>query len=220
MKPIIVSVYMDNIPEAVRQAQASVINKAKGPLPFEQIRTTRGHGEALDSIVMDSFANGFDTVMIIDIDCIPLQRGLQEALAAADLGLLAGPAQRANHIENGGHIYAGPAFMSFNKESYDRAKRPSFTATPRADVGEELTRSWNEKHMQVGLWMPKTCEEPLWTLRHDLPKFGRNTWFANERGGLVCFHAFASRENKGMDRFIEVCEQAIGAKKPENVPTS
>lgn len=161
MKPIILSPYMDNVPASVRTAQASVVNIARGAVPFEQIRTTTGHGSTLQRLVDEAEAGGFDTVVFLDIDCVPIGSGLLQSLLLAKKGVLVGNAQRSNHIANGEHVYAAPSFMAFTIAQYRALASPSFEPTQRGDVGEELTYTWERDRSPVQLWMPGRCDAPI-----------------------------------------------------------
>jgi len=77
---LIASVYMDNIPAEVVQAQRAVLD-AFAPVDFDvrQVLTQRSHGAALDEVMAGADA---DLVLILDIDCVPLTPAAIPALAA------------------------------------------------------------------------------------------------------------------------------------------
>ena len=135
---VVVSFYMDNIPESVVSSQRAVLDKFV-PLDFEvrQILTRGSHAAAIDDFMSNT---AHDLVVILDIDCVPLNSRAIPALAAhAVRGELAGCVQRANHLRNDGHLYVGPFCMALTTKLWKQLGCPSFAPTDRGDVGEELT---------------------------------------------------------------------------------
>jgi hypothetical protein len=219
MQPIILSPYMDNVPARVRTAQASVVNLARGVIPFEQIRTTTSHGATLQRLTNEAEAAGFDTIVFLDIDCVPLGSGLLHSLQLAQRGALVGNVQRSNHIQNNEHLYAAPSFMAFSIEQYRAIGSPTFEPTQRGDVGEELTYAWERSSRPVQLWIPSRCDAPLWALSGNLPHYGHHTYYVNPNGQLASYHAFQSREGHTIDRFVQTCEQIV-ADSTKQIPST
>ena len=106
MKAAILSIYLDNIPSCLVDKQALVVEKyLPRYVDFYQTRSVR-HAVGIDDFLR---SHVYDVYLILDIDCIPLNNiVLPWMLETASSDILVGCAQRANHIENGEHIYAGP----------------------------------------------------------------------------------------------------------------
>ena len=137
------------------------------PPDFElrQMLTGRSHAAALDEIMAGAEA---ELVLILDIDCVPLTRAAIPALAAkAAGGALAGCVQRANHIDNGAHLYVGAFCMAFSRALWERLGRPSFEPTPRGDVGEALTYACEDAGAPLAL---------LWPSHVEAPQLGPDRW--------------------------------------------
>jgi hypothetical protein len=204
---LVASIYMDNIPAAVVGAQRAVL-QALAPPQFElrQVFTRQSHGSALDAIMAGADA---DLVIVLDIDCVPLTAAAIPALAArARAGALAGCAQRANHIANGAHIYAGAFCLAVGRPLWDRLGRPSFEPTGRGDVGEELTWRCEDAGAPVELLWPSHVEEPLWDLTEG-GRFGINT----EYDGAF-LHTFNIRSQAYQHRFVDRCRAILEGVRP------
>lgn len=200
---LIASVYMDNIPAEVVEAQRAVLD-AFAPAGFEvrQVLTARSHGAALDEIVAGADA---DLALILDVDCVPLNAAAIPALAAkAAAGALAGCVQRANHIDNGAHLYVGAFCLAVSRTLWQRLGRPSFEPTERGDVGEELTYRCEETGAAVEMLWPSRIEEPHWDLTEGR-KFGVNT----EYDGAF-LHTFNIRSPQYQQRFVDRCRAILG----------
>ena len=202
MSGLIASIYMDNIPSEVVRAQREVLAALAPPdFAVEQVLTQRAHGAALDEIVAGAEA---ELVLILDIDCVPLTREAIPALAAeAQAGALAGCVQRANHIDNGAHLYIGAFCMAVSRPLWDRLGRPSFEPTPRGDVGEELTYRCEAAGAALAMLWPSEVEEPHWDLTEGR-RFGVNT----EYGGAF-LHTFNIRAPQYQQRFVERCRTIL-----------
>jgi hypothetical protein len=200
---LIASVYMDNIRADVVQAQRAVLD-AFAPSGFEvrQVLTRRSHGATLDEIVGGAEA---DLVLVLDIDCVPLHDAAIPTLSAkAKAGALAGCVQRANHIDNGAHLYVGAFCMALSRSLWERLGRPSFEPTGRGDVGEELTWRCEETGAPVELLWPSHVEAPSWDLTEGR-QFGVNTEY---EGAFL--HTFNIRSPEYQQRFIDRCRAILG----------
>jgi hypothetical protein len=113
----IFSPYMENISVDVVDAQRSVVSKFLRPyMRFTQVPTTLTHAQTLRGCLDCAAA---DIVIFLDIDCVPLcEDALIHLVKTASLGYLVGAVQRANHIDNGGHLYVGPFCMAFSQKLY------------------------------------------------------------------------------------------------------
>ena len=220
-KPIIMSPYMDNISKEVRDAQAQVFRAVANDLPFIQLHTTRSHADTLDSFTRAAFREGYNTVMLWDIDAIPLNPDTCRQLLqrAYITGCLAGNIQRSNHLQNDQHLFIAPSCCCFSRETYEAMGKPSFAPTSRGDVGEELTYQAEAKGIQVQAYVPLMYEalpaEGIpWQLNGDLRDFGIHTIFgeiATVQGHTVekpmTFHTFQMRTSSHVDRFLQVCDK-------------
>ncbi|HYH37108.1 MAG TPA: hypothetical protein VD860_02710 [Azospirillum sp.] len=198
----IVSVYMANIHFSVVAMQKAVVEQLAPPdMPFHQLRVDRPHAESLDAFLNET---DFDTVVVLDIDCIPLHGDALPMLRdEAAKGQLVGAVQRANHIANGGHLYAGPFCMAFTRDLWARLGKPSFQGTVRGDVGEELTYRCEEEGVGVRMLWPTAVEEPLWPLR-DGAVFGYGTEYES-----AFWHCFEIRDPRNQLRFTNRCFRAL-----------
>jgi len=201
---LVASVYMDNIPAEVVAWQRRVL-EALAPPAFEQrqVLTAASHGAALDEIIADADA---DPVIILDIDCVPLTADAIPALAArAAAGALAGCVQRANHIDNGAHLYVGAFCLAVGRPLWEQLGRPSFQPTGRGDVGEELTYRCEAAGAPVELLWPTRIEQDFWDLTEGR-RFGLNT----EYDGAF-LHTFNIRSPEYQHRFIDRCRAILAA---------
>ena len=214
------SVYMENIDPLVCEYQAKVMKKF---LPvdwvFEQVKTAYrryAHADQMSALIQKSIS---DVVVLLDIDCVPLKESALPYLldhAALPQGELVGCAQRANHIPNGAHIYAGPFCMAFSRHMYAALGSPTLreamlegpyrpVAGQRGDVAEELTYIWEQYKHPVTLIRPTHVENPLWGLEKPR-QFGHGTTY-----GDMFYHAFESRlSTDRQSRFISKCKEILG----------
>ena len=187
--------------DGVIEAQAKVVN-AFLPPDCDFVQWFSGdHSYGIDTFLR---RDKHEVVVLLDIDCIPLNREiLPQMIAKAREGILVGCVQRANHIENGQHLYAGPCGTAFSRELYDRIGRPSFAATERGDVGEELTYGCERLGIPVELLWPTHVVSPRWHLR-DGKMFGNGTTYAN-----ALYHAFEIGIGLTRQMFLEKCREVL-----------
>ncbi len=199
----VVSVYQENIPQEILSAQADIISSwLPTGCTFEQRRVSH-HALGLDDYFAQELLH--DAYLIFDIDCIPLQEwAMSWFLENAMAGTLVGCAQRANHLNNGRHVYAGPCALAFSRETYDRLGRPSFRGTERSDVAEEITRGCEELNIPLTLLWPTHVELPKWSLLPGV-EFGLGTTY----GDLV-YHAFEISKGATKDRFLSRSSEVLG----------
>lgn len=182
MRVTVFSVYQGNIPPEVVSGQHEVVRRfLPAECDFHQYLSGH-HAIGINEFLARHY---HDVYVLLDIDCIPLDRQvLPWMIDTARSGALVGCAQRANHLNNGGHIYAGPCGLAFSLDLYDLIGRPSFCANDRGDVGEELTYRCEERGLPVRLLWPTHVAVRKWDLRGGL-YFGHGTTY----GGAL-FHAF------------------------------
>lgn len=203
------SVYMPNISKAVVDAQRSVVEKflPKG-WEFTQVKWTGNYSHPAAMTICLAEAKK-PVVIFLDIDCIPLNQNALELMAVrAELGMLVGAVQRANHIKNDAHLYVGPFCMALDLVTYEQLNSPTFYETERGDCGEELTYRWRERGKPVYFFWPNHVRQPLWELAHG-HKFGLGTTYEN-----MFYHEFCARNAGG--EFINLC-QAVVAKAEDEV---
>ena len=128
---VVLSIYMPNISRRVVAAQRRLL-KALAPrdVAIAQIATTKRHADVLTEFLRTT---PYRAVLILDIDCVPTQPGgIEHLLDLANEGQLAGTVNRANHIENGNHLFVAPFCLAISTNVY----RPGLAApTPRAPRG-------------------------------------------------------------------------------------
>lgn len=200
----VVSFYMGNIAMDVVRAQAAAIRRfLPDGVDLVQLKTGFGHGRSIDLFLALS---DYDIVVLLDIDCIPIAAdALPLLIGAAESGALVGAAQRANHICNHDHIYAGPFLMALSRKTYRVLGSPSFTETRRGDVAEELTYRAEAKHHPIRYLWPSSCEVPKWHLTGDM-HFGRNTIYDN-----AFLHAFEIRMPDQQKAFLATVDRVLKA---------
>lgn len=214
MNPIILSPYMANVNPAVKEAQFRVMNKLCTEIPFVQVLTTKPHGETLTNLAKSCMQKGYDTVMFMDIDAIPLSTSAIEfTLNKAHRGHLTGNIQRSNHIQNNQHLFVAPSFMAMSLNYWTWAGQPRFTETERSDVGEEVTYAWEAKGWPMQMYLPigyeaSPAECPSWALADGMSHFGLGTTF-----GLssleMSYHAFQIRMGGMVERFLTKCDSIL-----------
>ncbi len=206
-RAVVASFYMANISKELVLAQREVLARlTPSDVAVFQIKTILRHVKALDRLMATT---PYRTVVILDIDCIPTREGaIDDLIARAEKGHLAGAAQRSNHIENNEHVFAAPSCLALTKGTFDRLGRPPFRGTERGDCAEELTYRAEERGIPVDLYRPVHAEVPMWPLKGDKLVFGHGTTYD---GGF--YHLFESRNPENRARFIARCS-ALAEKPP------
>ncbi len=204
-RAVVASFYMANMSKEVVEAQRKVLRQfAPEDVAVLQVKTHLRHARALDRLMK---ITPYKTVVVLDIDCIPIRAGaLEELIARAEKGHLAGAAQRSNQLENNEHIFAAPSCLALTKATFDRLGRPDFRANYRGDCAEKLTYAAEECGVIVDLMWPVHVDFPLWPLQGDKLVFGHGTTYD---GGF--YHAFESRFPENRARFIARCNAVVAA---------
>jgi hypothetical protein len=197
----VVSVFQSNIEKQVVASQAEVVRRfLPADCAFHQVLVT-DHGFGIDECLSRL---EYDLYVMLDIDCIPLNaKALPRLIEIARSNTLIGCVQRANHINNGSHLFAGPCGVAFSRELFENLGRPSFRATARGDVGEEVTYRCEEVGYPVELLWPTHVVAPKWALT-DNRFLGHGTTYAD-----ALFHAFEIRWKATEGLFLEKCRQVI-----------
>ena len=213
MRVGIVSFFMTNLPIAVPETQHKVVS---GLLPgrrdwsvhFYQVLTFVSHAQACDEFIRDT---SFDVYVMLDIDAIPLTPdALTRVIESAARGNLCGIIQRANHKQNNRHLYVGPAVMGVSRATLEKLRFPSFSETPRADVGEEVTYAAEAKGVPLDTFRPcKVLGPKLWPLEGEEPQFGRGTVYADSDGQPIFYHNFEIRLPEMYQLFLTVCKHVF-----------
>ena len=197
------SIYMDNVERGVVEAQRRVVERF---LPrgweFVQYRWTGATYSHPAAMTICTAQNQLPITVFLDIDCVPLaENSLQIIAKRADLGMLVGAVQRANHLRNDCHLYVGPFCMAFSTDWYGQLGSPTFYETERGDVGEELTYRWRARNRPVYFLWPTEVRNPLWELDHGR-RFGLGTTYEN-----LFYHEFCARNTAG--GFERKCKEVL-----------
>lgn len=171
--------------------------------------------QAINYGLNELFKNGYDNVLILDVDCIPLNiETIAYTFARATQGYLVGNAQRSHYIENDEHIFIGSSCLCLSKTTFEKLGSPSFSPTKRGDIAEELTYLAEEKGIPLEIYLPESYEASpagatSWALKGDLPHYGIGTTFKNDNGYAKFYHLFESRHNLHVDKFINKCKTVL-----------
>ena len=191
--------------ERIRNNQASVFQHFQ--LPLKQHRIRADHSLWMDAILNQSRA---DVVLFVDNDCVPLNRqAVMEAISwAGQHKSFLGLAQATNHIKNGAHVFAAPAFLAIARSAWINLGKPSCQPTARGDVAEELSWQAEEEGLSYRAWYPTHYHHPsregLWRLG-NYGTYGIGSVFADR-----VFHLYQGRFADNVDLFEMVCQQICG----------
>jgi hypothetical protein len=199
---VIVSFYMPNIARAVVAAQRRLLKRFVPPnVAIQQVVTMRSHADALNHF-MDT--TPYRAILVLDIDCVPVREGaIADVFDHVEQGCLVGAAQRAAHIDNGEHVYAGPFCLGIGKETYTALGCPRFDSTRRGDVGEELTFAAERLGVPVKLLWPTASDDEIWPLANGI-RYGHGTTYDG-----AFWHAFQIRFPEHQKAFVARCEALL-----------
>lgn len=201
VRATVYSIYMPNVDPAMVEAQRSVVEKFLPP-GWKFVQEKVGHYSHPAAMTVCIAENRLPVTVFLDIDCIPLDECALELLGVrANLGMLVGAVQRANHINNGGHLYVGPFCMAISNRHYTEFGSPTFYETDHGDVGEEVTYRWREREQPVYFLWPTNVIQPMWALTGQF-KFGFGTTYEN-----LFYHEFCARQATG--DFVRKCESVL-----------
>jgi hypothetical protein len=207
----IYSIYMDNIPQEMRDYQKQVVEKflpkntyfeqyLYKPVEQDYIHTFQ---DAHDYAITECFEKNKSPIFcLLDIDCIPLSYdALLFLIEKAKTGALVGCAHTASHIQNC-QTFVGPFCMAFSVEKYKELGSPSFMKTTRTDCAGQLTTVWEEHKQEVNFIMPTNVQNPRWVLENY--QIGLGTTY-----GDSFYHAFMSRHGNGNILFFDKCKSVL-----------
>tara|TARA_R110000824_G_scaffold255324_1_gene444295 strand:- start:10891 stop:12309 length:1419 start_codon:yes stop_codon:yes gene_type:complete len=131
-------------------------------LPINHVEAPFERGVSYGAVInqyVNSLLEHVDYFFFFDTDAIPLEK---EAIFKVldkikDKDTMWGISQQSTHILKNGipnHPYAGFSTCAFSKELYLKLGKPTFTETPRGDIGEELTWQCEERGHFVCLSYP------------------------------------------------------------------
>lgn len=171
--------------------------------------------QVIDHGIKELFTH-YDTILILDIDCIPLStRALEYTFEQAEKGILVGNVQRSNHIENNKHVYVAPSCIALTWDLFNELGKLSFTPTNRGDIGEELSYKAESMNKKIEMFTPSSYEEnpyqmnEPWDLNDELPKYGIGTTFVNDKNEEMFYHLFQSRVGLFNQLFYKKCSQLL-----------
>ena len=163
------------------------------------------------------FKRDFDSVLILDIDCVPLNSSaLHYIFDQAEKGRLVGNIQRSNHLQNDQHVYVAPSCICLTRDTFVKLGRPNFGPTHRGDIGEELTYLAEQQGVEIEMFMPSHYEQlpygdnAPWNLKDGMKPYGIGTTFVNQQGQAMFYHLFQSRINYFSELFFRKCAELIG----------
>lgn len=200
MKAEIHSLSWPSADTRLRTAQHAVFQHFQ--LPLKQHLLKADHSRWMDAVLQQSQA---DVVLFVDNDCVPLSReAVMEAIGwAGRNNSFLGLAQATNHINNGIHVFAAPAFLAIARSAWVRLGRPSCRPTARGDVAEELSWQAEEQGLTYKAWYPSHFHHPsregLWRLG-NYGSYGIGSVFAER-----VFHLYQGRFADNVDLFVQVC---------------
>ena len=184
----------------LRTEQAAVFQHFQ--LPIKQHQLKADHSSWMDAVLQQTQA---DVVLFVDNDCVPLsQEAVMEAISWAQRNdSFLGLAQATNHINNGIHVFAAPAFLAIARSAWQKLGCPSCRPTSRGDVAEELSWQAEAQGMIYKAWYPSHFHHPsregLWRLG-NYGTYGIGSVFADR-----VFHLYQGRFADNVDLFVQVC---------------
>jgi hypothetical protein len=223
MKKAIFTYYNFQVDPELVKYQYEVINKFNTleDCTFEPLQYNASEFEISPDKVMDYAINHlfyekcYDTIMILDVDCIPLStEALQYTFDQAEKGILVGNVQRSCHIENNEHLYVAPSCFCISKETFDKYNGLKFAITDRGDIAEEYTYLAKENDVEIEMFTPSSfVRRPrhgtIWNLGEGKTEFGIGTTFSREDGQEMFFHLFESRLSIWNSIFYDKCEELL-----------
>ncbi|MEQ9893617.1 hypothetical protein [Pectobacterium aroidearum] len=201
----IVTLYWDNVDARLVDAQQKVFEKFGFHIEQHNIHGM-DHGVWMTDILDNTPDN--NVVIIVDIDCIPLNaNAVEKAIASAHSGHIYGCAQSANHIDYN-YVYAAPMFLALTGKTWRGVGRPTLLANTEFDVGGKLTQVAKNTGYQVDLVYPTICAVPKWLLGGN-HIYGLFTIYNNDY-----LHLFESRNKFLIECFIDIANEILSKNTP------
>lgn len=200
----IFSLHWDNIDPRIPHYQKKVMDKHQLAIQQHCINGF-DHGEWMEWVMNRS--EGTDLVLFMDVDCIILNKDKANvAINKATDGTLVGNEQATNHLGEfvASRVFVAPSFMVVHRHAWMALGKPSFKATPLADVGQNLTDVWQQRSVPVKLLRVSGFEVPKWDLPGKPQSYGIGTTFED-----TTYHLFESRDPANADRFVKKCEEVL-----------
>lgn len=220
MKRAILTYYNDEIDKNLLMYQQKVLEKFNTTADYYPLFCKVGidqiiHYQALDYGVAQLFYEEYDSVLILDIDCIPLNSyALEYTFEKAEQNILIGDAQRSGHIDNDEHLYIGSSCFCLSRKIYEDFGKMSFAPDHiQADTCEYYTYEAEKRGVELEIYMAKTYIRDAvgcsWDLGKGRGKFGIGTTFMNQKGVEMFFHLFSSRDRVYNTYFYDKCEEVL-----------
>lgn len=163
-----------------------------------------GHSNFLNHIARTEEVDYF---IFFDIDSIPLRKDFIEVILERihNKNTILGPEQSTSHIseEITGGPFAAPSCFCISKKFYKILGEPSFEATNRGDVAQELTHLCRENGYEVQFIKFKSSKEVLWKLREGV-MFGPGTIYED-----LIYHNFNSASGTNVKYFIDKAQEVL-----------
>lgn len=196
----IYSLYWNNVDQRLVDSQKQVFNSFGIDIEQQNLHGM-DHGIWMKDILTAARDN--DVIIIVDIDCIPLNsRAIDRAIASAKQGNVFGCAQSANHI-NPAYVYVGPMFIALTGKTWRSIGQPSLVADAEFDVGGRLTFSAQQNGHAVDMVYPSDVAVPKWLLGHG-HIFGPFTIYENS-----FLHLFESRNKDLVNCFVDISQDIV-----------
>ena len=228
MRPIILSLYMDNANPEVVKYQKKVVDKFRKDIPFHQLLTGHSHGRSMELIIQGLLAKNDDTVIIfLDIDAIPLHRDSFDILLSMTHNgkIIAGAPQSTNHLPDANGVFVAPSIMAIGTKLYFDIGSPRAEPTESSDVAELWSMSYrmvtgnepefldilgfNGRPAPVRLANGKVISVDHWVLDNPAQtKFGLNTRYGRDSEELF-FHSYQSFVPGQNEYFINQCKAIL-----------
>lgn len=216
----------------IHEWHRKVFNHFNLPINYIYIPFELGYpyGKAIDYYV-NSLLDYIDYFIFMDVDAIPLKNNSIETIInfIKNKETIWGLSQQSTHILKNGipnHPYAGFSSCAFSKDLYIKLGKPTFSETPRGDIGEELTWRCEELGYNVCLSYPtefhELTEEEMFNTgnaKHGWVNNGIKLGMGTTFGNGLCYHSFHTSCLPGTNQlaiprtaelFIKKAKKAIG----------
>lgn len=202
--PPVYSMHWNNIADAIRQGQKEVFDHL-GIVLIQENADQQAHGTWMEEVI--SRHQPDDVIVFCDIDAFPLTRAaFSNAVQKARSGAVFGLAQFSNHKKTQ-EIYAGPMFMAFRKDCWEKLGRPIMKSDKQFDAAEALSVSARKAGVPIVLAYPTSTLIPRWALASK-GVFGIGTFYDEND----FFHLFESRKPQYEQIFSAVVSDVVNGR--------